>query len=218
MRFRLIERDDAVLVVGLIAAAVLVFQQPLRDLWDVVREIEGRYRVDLLPGLTILIAVVLFHEYRKRQVWNALQATANAEAVQARRRTEDLERLMTLGHALANTLDRSTLLHALWRHVPAFAHDREFWAMLKTGERWVPLVQGASTFNSRSVDVLRTIAERTGVLPRPGLSEFLSGQSSLEGTVQRFPIENRQNGKEEHQEYGVKDMLVSAAERRQASR
>ena len=89
MRFRLIERDDAVLAVGLIAAAVLVFQQPLRDLWDVVREIEGRYRVDLLPGLTILIAVVLIHEYRKRQAWNALQATANAEAAQARRRTEE---------------------------------------------------------------------------------------------------------------------------------
>jgi hypothetical protein len=133
MRFRLIERDDAVLAVGLIAAAVLVFQQPLRDLWDVVRETEGRYRVDLLPGLTILVAVVLFHEYRKREAWNALQATANAEAAQARRRTEDLEHLITLGHALANTLDRSTLLHALWRHVPAFAHDREFWAMLKTG-------------------------------------------------------------------------------------
>jgi diguanylate cyclase (GGDEF)-like protein len=178
MRFRLIERDDAVLAVGLIAAAVLVFQQPLRDLWDVVREIEARYRVDLLPGLTILIAVVVFHEYRKREAWNALHATANAEAAQARRRAEDLERLMTLGHALANTLDRSTLLHALWRHVPAFAHDREFWAMLKTGERWVPLVQGASTFNSRSVDVLRTIAERT-----------LCSQSALDGSAEGIPDE-----------------------------
>ncbi len=176
MRFRLIEREDAILAGGLVAAAVLVFQQPLRDLWDIVREIETRYRIDLLPGLTILIAVGIFHGFRKHQAWKSLQATASAEAAQARRRSEELERLMMLGHALANTLDRSTLLHVLWRHVPAFAHDREFWAMLRTADRWVPLVQGATTFNSRSVDALRVIAERT-----------LCSHSALDGSAEGIP-------------------------------
>jgi diguanylate cyclase (GGDEF)-like protein len=178
MRFRLIEREDAILAGGLVAAAILVFQQPLRDLWDVVREIETRYRIDLLPGLTILIAVGIFHGYRKHHAWKALQATATSEVEQARRRSQELERLITLGHALANTLDRSTLLHVLWRHVPAFAHDREFWAMLRTADRWVPLVQGATTFNSRSVEALRIIAERT-----------LCSHAALDGSAEGVPDE-----------------------------
>jgi capsular exopolysaccharide synthesis family protein len=39
-----------------------------------------------------------------------------------------------------------------------------------------------------------TVAGRTETKPQPGLSELLSGQSSLTSTVQLVPVENRQNG------------------------
>ena len=40
-----------------------------------------------------------------------------------------------------------------------------------------------------------SIAARIGIRPRPGLSELLSGQSSLAESVQQVTVENRQNGK-----------------------
>ena len=173
MRFRLIDRKDTPLAAGLVIAAVLVFQQPLHYLWDFVQDFETKYQIDLLPGLTILTVVSIFHAYRKRQDSRSLAATAAAEAEQARRRSKELERLMVLGQALANTLDRSSLLQSLWHHVPAFVQDREFWAVLKTADRWVPLVQSAPTFNSRGVLTLQTIAERV-----------FTAQSAVDGSAE----------------------------------
>jgi capsular exopolysaccharide synthesis family protein len=39
-----------------------------------------------------------------------------------------------------------------------------------------------------------TLSQRTQIRPRPGLSELLSGQSSLRSTVQRVTVDDRQNG------------------------
>jgi tyrosine-protein kinase len=52
------------------------------------------------------------------------------------------------------------------------------------------------------------IAARTGSRSSPGLSEFLSGQSSVEDAVQRVAIENRQNGKQGGR---TLDLVVSGA-------
>src|SRR5439155_22310490 len=160
-RFRLITRHDTPLAVGLIAAAVLVFQRPLHFLWNVVEDVQARYQVDLIPALTILVAVFVFHEYRKRQESKSHTLATATEVAQARRRSDELERLMALSQALANSLDRSTLLQVLWRYLPTFAREREFWALMRAGGRWVPLVQGATALNSRTVETLQSIAERT---------------------------------------------------------
>jgi diguanylate cyclase (GGDEF)-like protein len=175
MRFRVFERQDTALAVGLIAATILVFQQPLHYFWDFIQDIESRYHLDLLPGLTVLLGVFIFHGYRKRQDTRTHAIAAAAEAEQAHARAEELERLMALGNALGNALDRSALLQVLWRHVPAFAQDREFWAMIKAGDGWLPLVQGASSFNSRPIEVLQSIADRA-----------LSAQATIEKTGEGF--------------------------------
>ena len=41
---RLITRSDTSLSVALIAAAIILFRQPLRYVLDMVQDIEGRYR------------------------------------------------------------------------------------------------------------------------------------------------------------------------------
>jgi capsular exopolysaccharide synthesis family protein len=53
-----------------------------------------------------------------------------------------------------------------------------------------------------------TVAGRTGSRSRPGLSELLSDQSSLDDTVQRVTVEDRQNGNE-----GVRqlDLIVAGS-------
>jgi len=160
-RFRLVTRHDLPLAVGLIAALVVVFQQPLHFLWSVVEDVQVRYQVDLIPALTILVGVFFFHEYRKHQEDKSRALGAAAEAEQARKRSDELERLMALSQALANTLDRSTLLQVMWRYLPMFVRDREFWALMRTGGHWLPLMQGATSFNSRPIETLQGIAVRT---------------------------------------------------------
>jgi hypothetical protein len=64
---RLISRNDATLVVGLIAGTVVIFQRPLRFIWNSAFEVQEKYNVDLLPALTILGGVFIYHEARKRR-------------------------------------------------------------------------------------------------------------------------------------------------------
>ena len=106
---RLISRNDASLVVGLIAGTIVIFQRPLRFVWEAGLDVQERYHVDLLPALTIFAGVFIFHEARKRQQAKAAALAAAAEALQARMRSAELERLMTFSQALANALDPATL-------------------------------------------------------------------------------------------------------------
>ena len=121
---RLITRSDASLVVGLIAGTVVIFQRPLRFVWEAALDVQERYHVDLLPALTIFAGVFIFHEARKRQQAKAVSLAAIAEAAQARMRSAELERLMAFSQALANALDPMALHQALWRHLPAFEIGR----------------------------------------------------------------------------------------------
>lgn len=157
---RLITRDDTSLVVGLIAGTVVIFQQPLRFVWDAAREVQERYHVDLLPALTILVGVFVFHETRKRQQAKAEARAAAAEAAQARLRSAELERLVALSQALASALDRAALQQALWRHVPTFAGERGFWMLVRRHDRWEVLVQGESAGGRGSIEELEARADR----------------------------------------------------------
>src|SRR5471032_3471319 len=125
----MIARNDASLAVGLIAGTVVIFQRPLRFVWEAALDVQDRYHVDLLPALTIFVGVFIFHEGRKRQQAKAAAAAATAESAQARMRSAELERLMTFSQALANALDPATLQQGLWRHLPAFVGAHEFWVL-----------------------------------------------------------------------------------------
>src|SRR5260370_25994830 len=81
---RLITRNDASLVVGLIAGTVVIFQRPLRFVWEAALDVQDRYHVDLLPALTIFAGVFIFHEARKRQQAKAESRAAAIDAAQAR--------------------------------------------------------------------------------------------------------------------------------------
>ena len=153
---RLISRNDASLVVGLIAGTVVIFQRPLRFVWEAALEVQERYHVDLLPALTIFAGVFIFHEARKRQQAKADARAAAAEAAQARMRSAELERLMTFSQALANALDPATLQQALWRYLPAFAGEREFWVLTRRPDRWETFLQDATATRKRSAGGARS--------------------------------------------------------------
>ncbi len=157
---RLITRNDASLVVGLIAGTVVIFQRPLRFLWETALDVQERYHVDLLPALTIFLGVFIFHEARKRQEAKAGALAAAAEATQARMRSAELERLMTFSQALANALDLTTLQQALWRYLPKFAGEREFWMLTRRPDRWELFIQNTIAARARPLEELESIADR----------------------------------------------------------
>src|SRR6185295_3596923 len=129
---------------GLIAGTVVIFQRPLRFVWETALDVQQQYHVDLLPALTIFAGVFIFHEARKRQQAKAEAVAGAAEAAQAGMRSAELGRRMVFSQALANALEPATPQQALWRYLPAFAGEREFWLLARRLDRWEPFLQDAT--------------------------------------------------------------------------
>jgi diguanylate cyclase (GGDEF)-like protein len=141
---RLITRGDTSLTVALIAAAIILFRQPLRYVLDSVQDVESRYQLDLLPALLLLVVVFSFHQYRKWTLARAEALTAAADAAQARNQSQKLQQLMAFSRALANALDRTSLEQVLWKHVPGFASNRGFWVFIRQGDHWELVIQNGT--------------------------------------------------------------------------
>lgn len=156
---RLITRDDATLVVGLIAGTIVIFQRPLRFVWESAVEVQERFQIDLLPALTIFVGVFIFHEARKRQQAKALARAVAVESAQALTRSAELERLMAFSQALANALDPATLQQTLRRYLPEFTREREFWVLTRRADRWELFLQETIGIRTRPLEEIETIAD-----------------------------------------------------------
>jgi diguanylate cyclase (GGDEF)-like protein len=176
---RLVTRNDTSLAVGLIVGAIVVFQQPLNFALQIARDVESRYHLDLVPALTIIVGVFIFHQYRKRQLSKAEALIASADAARARVRSEELERLMIFSQALANALDVPTLQQVLSRNLPAFARDRVFWVLARAGGRWQEILQDTTREPRRSLDVLEALADRA-IASENGPDGYVEGTSGTE--------------------------------------
>jgi diguanylate cyclase (GGDEF)-like protein len=157
---RLITRNDTSLAIGLIAAAVIVFQQPLRALLDLAQEIEGRYHLNLVPALMLLTAIFVFHQYRKRDQARAEAQAAASAAAQALARNKALEQLMAFGEAVANALDRAALQNVLWKHLPAFSGQREAWVAIRGSRGGVDLLLQDASPAGRPAEAVEQLARR----------------------------------------------------------
>jgi diguanylate cyclase (GGDEF)-like protein len=156
---RLITRNDASLSVALVAAAVILFRQPLRDVLDTVQAIEARFRLDFMPALLLLVVVFSFHHYRRRLQVRAEAMAAAADAAAARRQSKTLQQLISLSHALGNTLDRTALQQALWKHLPLIVGDRQFWVLVRHGNGWDTVIHDTAN-DRRPTEVLEQMAAR----------------------------------------------------------
>ena len=155
---RLIDRNDTSLVLALVASALVVFHQPLRVLFDTAREVELRYGLDLLPGLTVLVGTFGFHQYRKRHVAREAMLAAAAEAEVERRRAAELEQLVTMGQALGSALDPAAVRQVFWRTMPAFAANRELWMLTRTRDGW-DIARDAAHSSARTDEALESRAQ-----------------------------------------------------------
>src|SRR5262245_54581257 len=179
---RLLDRKDTSLAIALVAGALVIFRQPLHMLIDVARGVELRYGVDLLPGLVLLVGALAFHAFRKRQQTRVAAEQAKVEAdraaaavTQERQHFAELERLVALGSALGSALDTLALRQVFWRYFPAFARDRELWALTRTKTGWDNLLRDAGAPPTRN-DTRESIATEA-------LSAPASGDAQAEGIL-----------------------------------
>lgn len=168
---RLIDRNDTSLAIALVASALVIFHQPLRVLFDAAHVVEVRYGLDLLPGLTVLVGTFGLHQYRKRQQAKAAEAAASSEAMVARARSAELERLVAFGRALGHALDPVAMRQVFWRHMPAFAGDRELWMLTRRPDGWEPPVRDAAAPAHRDLEVLEALASQALSAPPADASE-----------------------------------------------
>jgi diguanylate cyclase (GGDEF)-like protein len=171
---RLLDRNDTSLAVALIASALVIFQRPLQYLIDAAREAEARYHIDLIPGLTVLVGAFAFHQYKKWQQAKAAAGAAALEAAQERSRSQELERLVLFGRALGSSLDPPALRQNLWRYLPLFAPEHEFWLLTRQEDRWERFLQDATTAGLRPPEAMEAAATRA-------MSEHARADSHGEG-------------------------------------
>lgn len=155
---RLLGRNDTSLAAALIVGTLIVFQQPLRSLLDAAKEFEVQYRLELIPALVVLSVVFVFHQGRKRQEAKAEALAAAIEVQQARVRSNELERLVELGRALANAFDFTGLSRALWRFLPKFTQERAMWLLTHQHGCWEILLQDMD--DRRTAEALENLATR----------------------------------------------------------
>jgi diguanylate cyclase (GGDEF)-like protein len=181
---RLIHRHDVPLAAGLLAAAVVGFQQPLRRLLDIASEVEVRYKLDLLPALVVLSMVFVLHQFKKRQESKADATASFAEARFERERAKELEQLVTLGRSLANALDFNGVRQAIWRHLPDFLRARALWVVLRERNHWRTVVEDTDTADRTPVAAIENVAALA--LTRSA-DLFTSGSAIVDG-YECFPM------------------------------
>jgi diguanylate cyclase (GGDEF)-like protein len=137
---RLFGRNDIVLLGGLAVALFVLFNRPLQEMFDFVREIEDTYDVRLLPALMILVGLFVFHQYRKREEVRVAAATSAAAAHDATLRADEMERLIAFGQAIARSLTEESIKSAAIAHVPLLAPNRTVWALARREGQWRPLM------------------------------------------------------------------------------
>ena len=134
---QLISRRDAGLATSLVIGTFVLFNRPLQDLFELAASVERTYDVALVPALTVLAATLAFHQYRQRR-------EVSEEARRALVRTEEAERLLKLGRALAESLDREAVRQALHLLLPTFCDGRKFWALRWQDQQWLEFLGDAT--------------------------------------------------------------------------
>jgi diguanylate cyclase (GGDEF)-like protein len=151
---RVMGRNDVALMVGLTIALFVIFSGPLSHLLDFIREIEETRKVHLLPALVILATTFSLHQLWKRQELRDHSETVARAARDATERAAEMARLVSLGHALARSMDgesSESIRDVAAAHLPLLTPGRGLWVMTRARSgQWESLMTvGESTTADR---------------------------------------------------------------------
>ena len=139
-------RNDVTLLAGLAIAALVIFQRPIWQFFQVGRDIEAQYGLALVPGLIILTVVFL---------GNILVGRIRSAA--ARRRAAERASTLALGQALSRATSMDGVHDVLRDQLPAAANATGAWLVTRTEGQWRALV-GSS--EGPGLGAITTIADR----------------------------------------------------------
>ena len=127
---QLISRRDAGLATSLVIGIFVLFNRPLEGLFELAASVERTYNLALVPALTVLAATLAFHQYHRRR-------ELAEEARHAVARNQEVERLLRLGRALAESIDAEALRQTLYRLLPSFCGERHCWMLRWQDQQWL---------------------------------------------------------------------------------
>ena len=127
---KLISRRDAGLATSLIVAIFVLFNRPLEGLFELANSVERTYDLALVPALTVLAVTLAFHQYQRHR-------EIAEQARQALARNQEVERLLRLGRALAESLDAESIRQTLYRLLPTFCGERRCWMLRFQDQQWL---------------------------------------------------------------------------------
>jgi diguanylate cyclase (GGDEF)-like protein len=144
---------DALLLAGLTAALLTMFDRTIGFVLQVAAEVEQSYGVRLMPALVVLTAIFVIHLNNKRQESRAEAAATALQAQLALERTQELERLTSFGELLAAALTEDAIRVAVCRFLPEFAGERSARVATRSEAGWDTLVDTATPpFPAASMD------------------------------------------------------------------
>jgi diguanylate cyclase (GGDEF)-like protein len=159
---RMLDRkNDAVLAIALIASALVVLRQPFGLLMEAARDIQGRYHVDLIPGLAVLTCALIFHKYRRHQQARTAAAVAAAQADHEHSRSAELEPFIAFSRAISHAIGPQAVQQMFWRHVSPLAEHRELWLLTAKPVGWDRLIRhdaGASVDLMDAIEAAASVA------------------------------------------------------------
>jgi diguanylate cyclase (GGDEF)-like protein len=163
-RARGLAKSDAVLAVGLVIAALVIFSTQVTEFLDYMGDIERVYGLRLLPGLLLLASLLAIQQFWKRTEARVEVIGAARAAQEATERAAELSRLVAFGHALARSLDSEAIRTAVAAHLPMLVPGRRAWAMTRTRGHWDTLVViGDSSAADREQAALAALGEGDSV-------------------------------------------------------
>jgi diguanylate cyclase (GGDEF)-like protein len=127
---RIVQRSDAALIVALTFALLTTVWQPFSILLNYLRGAEQGTGLYLAPALAILITGFGFHQWRKRQEFQANSRISDAAAKAATNRVAEMELLVGFGHALAHALDEDAIRDVIISQGQQLIPWRSLWVML----------------------------------------------------------------------------------------
>jgi diguanylate cyclase (GGDEF)-like protein len=153
-------RHDLFLLVGLSAALLVSVAHPIGRVVAYAREIDAALGLQLLPALVILATVFTLVQFWKRRQERLAALGAAADARHATERLAEMQRLVSLGQALARSLDEDAIRAAASAHLALLAPGRGVWALVRKGPQWKALaVVGDSSTGERERAAQRALGD-----------------------------------------------------------
>ena len=144
-----LDRNDVTMLIGVVIALLVMFQQPIQYSIQLGRELEQRYGLTFVPGFAVLCVVFAGH-YFVSQLNNAAK----------RRRSDQTARVAAMGRSLAHATSLNTLRNRLRQYLVEAMGSDGVWVVIRIDERWVALTGGLLSKPHEAADELTARADR----------------------------------------------------------